>query len=370
MRAGQRTSGSQKAVLAIVGGGFRTRAFLRVTRELPSRFLVCGVVTRSADNGLSLEQEWGVPTYRTVNELLAKCSPDFVIVSVAPGVAPSVITEITRHGLPVLTETPPSLDVEGLLSLDKLVRSGARIQVAEQYHLEPLLRSQISIARSGRLGKVSEAFVSVCHDYHGVSLIRQFLGIGFEDATITAHEFLTTVKAGPDRAGDPREDRMIDEVHTTARLDFGDSIGTYDFSTDQYRSWIRSHHILVRGDLGELRDDELRYLQDFRTPMRLSISRVNTGGPGNHEGFYLRGLTLGDEWVYVNGFSPARLADDELSIATLLTRMIDYTQGGPDVYSLADASQDQYLQLVVRRAVQSGESIRTQPQRWARSIAR
>ena len=163
---------------------------------------------------------------------------------------------------------------------------------------------------------------------------------------------------------------MIDEVHTTARLDFGDSIGTYDFSTDQYRSWIRSHHVLVRGDLGELRDDELRYLQDFRTPIRLPISRVNTGGPGNHEGFYLRGLTLGDAWVYVNEFSPARLADDELSIATLLTKMVDYVHGGPEVYSLADASQDQYLQLVVRRAVQSGESIRTQPQPWARSIDR
>jgi predicted dehydrogenase len=366
MRAGRDTSGSQKAVLAIVGGGFRARAFLRVARELPSRFLVCGVVTRSAENGLSLEQEWGVPTFRTVDELLSKCSPDFVIVAVAPEVAPSVITQITGHGLPVLTETPPALDVDGLLSLHKLVRSGARIQVAEQYHLEPLISTQLAIARSGRIGNVSEASVSVCHDYHGVSLIRRFLGIGFEDATITGHEFHTTLKAGPDRAGDPSEDRMIDEVHTTARLDFGDSIGTYDFSTDQYRSWIRSNHVLVRGDLGELRDGELRYLQDFRSPLRLSIRSVKTGELGNKEGFYLRGLTLGDAWVYVNQFAPARLADDELSIATLLTRMVDYVNGGPEVYSLADASQDQYLQLMVRRAVQSGESIRTQPQEWAR----
>ena len=365
MSADQGTSNTRPAVIAIVGGGFRTRAFLRVARELPALFRVCGVVTRSAETGLAIERDWAVPTYRTVDELLGACSPDFVVVAVMPGAAPGVITEIARHGLPVLTETPPANDVDGLLPLHQLVRNGARIQVAEQYHLEPLLSAQISLARSGRLGNVTEASVSVCHDYHGISVLRRFLGIGFEDATITGHELVTTIKAGPERAGDPREDCTMAEVHTTARLDFGDRVGSYDFSTDQYRSWIRSHHILVRGDLGELRDDNVRYLQDFRTPMQLRFGRVSTGGAGNHEGFYLRGLTLGEEWAYVNEFAPARLADDELSIATLLVRMTDYVHGGPEVYSLAEASQDHYLQLMVKRAVQSGESIRTGPQPWA-----
>ena len=140
MSADQEASDSKQAVIAIVGGGFRTRAFLGVVRELPSRFGICGVVTRSADNGLSLEKGWGVPTYRTVDELLSICSPDFVIVSVMSGVAPGMITEITRHGLPVLTETPPASDVEGLRPLHKLDRSGARIQVAEQDPWETLQR--------------------------------------------------------------------------------------------------------------------------------------------------------------------------------------------------------------------------------------
>ncbi|WP_104178272.1 hypothetical protein [Cryobacterium sp. Y50] len=63
---------------------------------------------------------------------------------------------------------------------------GALIQVAEQYHLEPMLSSQIAVARSGILGTVREASVSVCHDYHGMSVLRRMLGIGFENATITA----------------------------------------------------------------------------------------------------------------------------------------------------------------------------------------
>ena len=42
-----------------------------------------------------------------------------------------------------------------------------------------------------------------------------------------------------------------------------------------------------------------------------------------------------------------------------------YVGGGPDVYSLAEASQDNYLQLAIRRAVETGEAVRTEPQPWS-----
>jgi hypothetical protein len=212
---------------------------------------------------------------------------------------------------------------------------------------------------------VTEAFVSVCHDYHGISLIRRLLGVTFEDAVVTAAQTISRVTAGPGRYGDPPEHRLIEERHVTARLDFGDRVGTYDFSTDQYRSWIRSGQLLVRGDRGELREETVRRIEDFHTPVRMRIERLTAGGPGNHEGLFLRGLTLGHQWLYRNQFAPARLADDELAIASLLDRMGTYVDGGPQVYSLAEASQDHYLQLAIRRAVETGETVRTQPQPWS-----
>ena len=39
--------------------------------------------------------------------------------------------------------------------------------------------------------------------------------------------------------------------------------------------------------------------------------------------------------------------------------------GAPPPYSVAEAAQDQYLQLEVRRAAASGERVRTLPQPWA-----
>ncbi|WP_104137555.1 hypothetical protein [Cryobacterium sp. Y62] len=164
---------------------------------------------------------------------------------------------------------------------------GALIQVAEQYHLEPMLSSQIAVARSGILGTVREASVSVCHDYHGMSVLRRMLGIGFENATITAQERVAPLVAGPTRAGDPQGEHLLTETHSSARLDFGDRLGCYDFSSDQYRSWIRSHSVLVRGERGELRDERgehVRTLDQGDSPLHRRFARVAAGGAGNHEG--------------------------------------------------------------------------------------
>ena len=124
--------------------------------------------------------------------------------------------------MPVLTETPPADDVLTLLGLIELVRRGARIQVAEQYHLQPLLRAQLDLAAGGLLGTFTSAQCSVAHDYHGMSLLRRALGIGFESATITAREFSSPLIAGRDRAGDPVEEKTVTSRQVTAHLDFGD----------------------------------------------------------------------------------------------------------------------------------------------------
>lgn len=349
----------------VVGSGWRTNFFLRVAQALPDRFRVSGLSTRNPDTGRRISAEWGIPTYRNVQELVQAEQPAFVVVSVPRDAAPGVITEAVRAGTAVLTETPPAADVPGLLPLHDLVAGGARIQVAEQYHLQPLLAAQIALASSGRLGEVTSAQVSTAHDYHGISLIRRLLGIGFEDAHIRATDFQAPITAGPTRLGEPESDQLRTETRTLAQLDFGGRVGIYDWTSEEYYSWIRSRSVLVRGSRGEIRDTELKYLQDFRTPLSTTIRRVNAGENGNLQGYYLKGLVAGDSWLYRNPYAPARLHDDELALATLLERMAAYVDGGPEVYSLAEASQDHYLQLMVRQAASTGEPVQTTRQPWA-----
>jgi hypothetical protein len=351
---------------AIVGSGWRSAFFLRIARMLPERFHVVGLVTRSAETGRAMEAEWGIRTYRDVDALVAGTRPEFAVVSVPRNVAPASVARLVEHGVPVLTETPPGEDVAAMLELHALVERGAIIQVAEQYHLSPLLSAQLSIAASGRLGRVSQAQVAQCHDYHGVSIMRRAIGIGFEDARITASTFESPLTRGPSRAGDPVREEVVTARQTIAHFDFGDRLGIYDFAGEQYFSWIRANRLLVRGDRGEIVDRDVRYLQDYRTPMFETITRVETGVGGNLEGKFLRGLISGSEWVFRNPFLPARLSDDEIAIAELLVRMSEHVAGGPPVYSLAEAAQDHYLALLMRQAAATGEPVRSQPQAWAR----
>lgn len=351
----------------IIGGGFRTRAYLQIARALPGHFQVGGMFVRDAAKGQALETQWNVKTYRTLDELLHRPRPDFVVVSLPRSVTPVILSELAEQGIPALTETPPAPDLAGLLSVDELVRRGAKIQVAEQYHFQPLHAARLAIVRTGKLGTVTQAQLSVAHDYHAISLMRKLLNIGFEDVTISARSFVSPLVAGPDRDGPPVQEKMVQSKQVLAYLDFGDKSGVYDFCDDQYRSWIRSLRVLVRGDRGEINNTQVSYLADFRTPVYLELKRQDAGENGNLEGFYHKGFLAGSEWIYQNPFAPARLNDDEVAIATCLDKMAKYVAGGPDFYSVAEAAQDHYVSLMIQRALASQETVRTTIQPWAQA---
>jgi hypothetical protein len=231
--------------------------------------------------------------------------------------------------------------------------------------MQPLHAARLAVVASGKLGSVTQAQVSVAHDYHGVSLLRALLGVGFAEATVTARTFTAPLIGGPDRQGPPREERTVASTQVIAHLDFGDKLGIYDFTGDQYFSWIRALRLLVRGERGEINDREVRFLASFDTPVSFALRRENAGEDGNLEGYYLKGILAGGEWVYRNPFAPARLTDDEIAVATCLERMAAYVDGGPACYSFAEAAQDHYLSLAIKEASLSGRAVTTVTQPWA-----
>ncbi|AYG03786.1 Gfo/Idh/MocA family protein [Gryllotalpicola protaetiae] len=353
--------------LAVVGSGFRAEAFLRVAAAAPDRFEAVVVVARRPERARELEARWSVASVADLSELRGPDSLDFVVNAASAGAAVGIIEQLTAAGHAVLTETPVAPDRPGLERLSELVRQGARIQVAEQYHLEPLVSAQLVIAHSGLLGEVGEAFVSVAHDYHGFSVLRRALGAGFRNATVTARRFDESVQLGPSRYSDPEEARLTTGIRTTAWLDFeGGLRGTYDFDDQQYRSFIRTPTLTIRGTRGELRDDVVRYVDADNQPVTSRIERLAAGGAGNHEGLFARAYVFEGRRVWANGFLRARLSDEELGIAGALAGMAAYVAGGgPELYSVAEAAQDVYLQTVLEQSLRSGRPARSSTQSWA-----
>jgi hypothetical protein len=357
----------QITTFSIIGGGFRTQAYLRIARELPERFHINGLVVRDEEKGEVIERNWNVKTYRTLEALLAIEQQDFIVVSVARTVCPEFLFELAERAIPALTETPPAADLEGLLKLHELMLRGARIQVAEQYHDQPLHAARLALVQSGRLGTVSEAYVSTAHDYHGMNLLRKLLDVGCEQARIRAMRFESPLLGGPTRSGPPTEETILQSRRDMAWLEFeGGKLGIYDFGSEQYRSWVRSNLVTVRGERGEIVDQRVNVLADYATPQHLDLKRINKGENGNLEGYFLQGIMAGDQWLYRNPFIPARLNDDELAIAASLANMAEYAAGGPSSYGLREASQDHYLGLMIAQAIASGETVTTQLQPWGR----
>ncbi|TBL69707.1 Gfo/Idh/MocA family protein [Paenibacillus thalictri] len=356
----------QTSFCIIGGGGFRAQYYLRIAAALPERFQVCGMVVRDETKGRAMERQWNVRTYRTLEQLLQHEHPDFAVVSVSWAACQYYLLELAERGIPALAETPPAPDLAGLRMLhEKLTERGARVQVAEQYHLHPIQLARAAVIQDGAIGAVNQATVSISHLYHGVSLIRKMLGVTFEDLTIKAMSFESDWVAGPTRSGPPAEENIIRSRRDLAWLDFGGKLGIYDFTKDQHRSWIRSNHLSVRGERGEIFDDRLSLLKDFRTPLHLQFKRINKGELENQEGYFLQGIIVGERWMYENPFAPARLYDDEIAIAHCLQNMAVYAAGGPGFYSLAEASQDHYIGMLIEQAIQSGETVVSERQPWA-----
>ena len=304
-------------------------------------------------------------TYPTVEALLKETSPQFVVTCVSWEANPPLIRELAARGVAVLSETPPAPDVERMGQFWALVKGGARIQVAEQYIYQPHHAARLALVASGVLGEISQAQVSAAHGYHGVSLIRHFLGVGYGNARITARRFTSPLIAGPDRSGPPREERLVQSSQTIAWLDFGDRLGVYDFTGDQYFSWVRGQRLLVRGERGEIINDRASYLRDYLQPIEITFRRAVAGANGNLEGFYLKGILAGDDWLYCNPFAPGRLTDDEIAIATSLAKMAEYVEGGSEVYPLAEACQDRYIDIMIAQAAESGQMVASESQAWA-----
>ncbi len=354
----------QPITFAMIGAsGWRAEFFLRIAQALPDQFRATALMTRDAANIPTLEAKWGTPAHTDLDAVLAEV-PDYAVVSVPWPASPVFLNELSRRGVPALAETPPAPDLEGLNALHALVRAGAKIQVAEQLQFRPLHAARIALANSGRLGAIAQAQVAVAHGYHGISLMRRYLNAGFASPAISAYTFTSPMVQGAGRGGPPQEEKIISPGQTIARFDYGDKLGVFDFASSQYFASIRGSRTLVRGERGEIGDRTVRLLMDFQTPVEMDLRRRDAGHEDDLRPLHHEGITLGDEWVYRNPFAPAHFSDDEIAVATCMQKMGEYVRDGPPFYSVAEASQDHYLSLLMNQAVANGQTIQAQPQVW------
>lgn len=310
---------------AIVGTGWRSEFYARIAKALPQKYEVVAWLCRNIEKMSYLHETYGVYTTMSENDVV-QLKPDFIVCAVDKVSMNTVSRYWAEKGVPVLAETPAGLDVQSLRDLKKSVDDGCKIQIAEQYFLEPDIEVIIKEVESGVIGEPVSVFLSAMHDYHAVSVIRRLLKTGFENVSITGKAFDMPVTNTRTRYETLTDGKIITAEQKHFIMEYeGGKTAFYDFMSQQYRSPIRNKYINVRGTRGEIINDTVFYLNEDNLHEEKQLCASNP-------------------------YENAGLSNGETAIVRLLDGMKKYVTTGTEVYPLNEAIYDAYVTLLMNKA--------------------
>lgn len=357
----------KKIRFGLIGSGWRAEFYIRIAKAAPDRFELTSVVIRDKDKGEKFSQKFGVKVVNSVDELI-KGNPDYVVLAIKRGIVTDYLIDLFKKGIPVLCETPPGESVEALETLWKeYKRYNPKIQIAEQYFVQPLYASWLKVIQDGKLGEIENINISSLHGYHGVSMIRKYLNMGFENCKVYGKKFYFNVTETYGREGMVFDGEVFSCSRDRLTLEFDNGkVAFFDFSDPaQYHSFIRTRQLTVQGVRGEIDDTTIRYLTAQNVPVTQELNRIDLGKYNNQEWSHY-GIMLGEEFVYKTPFINSRLNDDEIAVASCMMMMGEYLNTGKEFYSLEEALQDMYISLMMDEALtHPNQEITTSTRIWA-----
>ena len=353
--------------LAIVGTGWRSGFYIRLAQLQPEIFEIVGIVARSEAARRSMEEKYKVRTFSSTDQLLRSERPDYVVVAVSWDANPTLVSELVTAGIPVLCETPPAPDATSLRNLWNEIGSQDLVQVAEQYLYLPGHAARLAAIGKGLIGLPTSVEVSSTHGYHAVSMMRGFMGVGYEFATVTARVFEAPLVDPLHRDSWNSDLTAVPKKTVVGLIDFGDGkSGIYNFVDNQWHNQLRHRRIVIRGSHGEIVDDKLVRLANNPAIVTSSFERYQLGYDLNLDGFDTQHISLDGEVLFTNPFVGRRLMDEEVAINQMMHEMAEWVAGdGPAPYPLRSACQDHLISLAIDEAIASGGSISTERESWA-----
>ncbi len=361
--------------VAIIGTARRS-AYLYgpILAALPDHVQLVGVWGRSAESARRLGEALGTPWYTDMDRLVAETAPQIGIVSVNYNANGQVGLMAVEHGLHVLLETPIA---HKLSEADAIIAAAAardlKIEVAEQFHRRPLEAIKLALLASGLFGRVYSSFNDFAgHGYHGVSVMRSYLGFDAKPVKVTGAVRQYDLASHWSRLGDKTGPRTETQEHGMVEFDDG-RLGIFHWTSLGYDCplrWWRSSRFLAEKGMG------------ITVGVGLDVEeRLSLLAPG---GEAPRFITLERRWERVDGgalvamvahtgdpdlpivrwdnpFVPVPAGhgpqwhDDEIGVAGCLLSLVEAVRsGGEPTYGPHQARLDQELILAIRLSSQQG----------------
>ncbi|MCW5844885.1 MAG: Gfo/Idh/MocA family oxidoreductase [Caldilinea sp.] len=367
--------GKKPLRVAIIGTARRSDyLYGPIVQALPEEVELVGVWGRGTESARRLGESLDVPWYTDLDRLMREQAPEIGIVSVAYGANGEVGLMAVEAGLHVLLETPIAHKLsEADAIIAAAAQRGLKIEVAEQFHRRPLEQIKLALIATGLFGRVHTSFNDFAgHGYHGVSVMRSYLGFDTRPVQVTGAVRDYPLAAHWSRLAGTRGERTETQEHGI--VDFaGGQLGIFHWTSVGYDSatrWWRSSRFLAERGMG------------ITVGVGLEVQeRLSLLAPGGEAPYF---ITLERRWervdggalvamvahtgdaaqpivVWENPFRPAvqghgrQWHDDEIGVAGCLLSLVEAVRGGGEPsYGAQQARLDQELVLALRMSSAAG----------------
>jgi predicted dehydrogenase len=347
--------------VGIVGAGKRVGyLYAPLVRLLRDDLELAGICSRTLGSARAVAEPLNVPAFDDVRALVDTTRPDLLIASVSRPANGAVGRALAQLRLPLLLETPIADEVavaDGIIAACQ--EANVPVEVAEQYYRRPMERVKAEIIRAGHFGSVSLAYNDFLgHAYHGISMIRSYIGFDVRPTRIVAVERTYPVQSHPSSASG----RDVDsEQWEHAVISFANgATGVFDWTSIGYGSairWQRSTRFLATR--GMALGDELTLLSpDDKRATRVRIERRihNIGGME----VLAEIVAHTDPPIHwTNPFARYYLDDEMIAEASCLMSLVDAIRiGKPPEYGPEKARTDQAIYVAMKQsAAQDGTPV-------------
>ncbi len=178
-----------KVKIALIGTGNRgSGTYLPIISILKDDLELVAVCDPREDAVAEQGTKYNVPHFTDTVQMLETVKPDVCAIIITPSNnhIPGILC--SEHGVSYVTETPIDTDLGWA---DKMIEAaqenGTKIEVAENYYRVPSERIKREMILAGIFGKIQIAFNDFRgHGYHGIGLIRSYVGFDNEPVRVIA----------------------------------------------------------------------------------------------------------------------------------------------------------------------------------------
>ena len=345
-----------------------------ILKSLPDDVNLVAVWGRSTGSARQLGESLDVPWYTNLNQLIKETSPQIGVVSVAYSANGKVGLMAVEHGLHVLLETPIAHKLsEADAIIEAADRQGVKIEVAEQFHRRPLEQIKLKLIETGLFGRVYSSFNDFAgHGYHGVSVMRSYLGFNAKPVQVTGLVRDYQLAAHWSRIADTTGPRTETQEHGLIEFEDG-QIGVFHWTNIGYDSalrWWRSSRFLAEKGMGitvgvglDIEEKLSLLAPGGEAPQFITLERRWERVDGGalvaivaHTGNPTRPIVRWD-----NPFKAAKKGhgvqwhDDEIAVAGCLLSLVDAIRNDAEpTYGPLQARLDQELILAIRQSSLAG----------------